>query len=131
MNRILIFETIALTILVVILYSLGLYYSLYWVTGWYDIVMHFLGGLWVAFFVMYLVFVVGIVKLPRHDKVIISLITIGSVIIVGMAWELWELFSGLSFVFKDTGDTILDLIMDIVGGSFGLLYGIKILCKKN
>lgn len=59
------------------------------------------------------------------------LITLGAVLVIGLAWELWELFSGLSFVFKDKADTLLDLVMDMIGGSVGLWYGIQRLCHKE
>lgn len=131
MKKTLLFELIFVTFLVAFLYIIGLEFLLYWVTDWYDIVMHFLGGLWIALFATYLFFVLRVVEIPTHNRVVIVLVTLGSVLIVGLGWELWELFSGLTFVFKDLGDTILDLIMDMIGGTAGLAYSIRILCKKN
>lgn len=43
------------------------------------------------------------------------------VLMVGILWELFEFFNGISLVADDdfTLDTAIDLILDLVGGAFG------------
>jgi hypothetical protein len=56
------------------------------------------------------------------NKVLLSVSVILTVLVIGLGWELWEIFVGLTNVLKDKNDTILDLIMDLIGGSFAIFY---------
>lgn len=131
MKKPLLLETFILAIVIAVLHLLALKFSLYWIVPWTDIVMHLLGGLWVALFGMYILFVMKIVHLPECHRPNMFLVTMGFVLLVGLGWELWELLSGLTFVLRDKVDTIIDLVMDILGGGLGFWYGVNKVCQKN
>ncbi|PJE74440.1 MAG: hypothetical protein COV01_00165 [Candidatus Taylorbacteria bacterium CG10_big_fil_rev_8_21_14_0_10_41_48] len=105
----------ALIIIIALLHYLALDRAYYWTISWYDIMMHFLGGVWVALFALWIFSSRKISFLPTH----ISFLQIVSLVIcVGIVWELYEIMFGLTFVSDPEywGDTILDLVMDTIGG---------------
>lgn len=114
-------------ILVAVLHQLAIVFSLYWSIEWFDILMHFLGGLWVGFFALLVFFSSGIIKVTENvrNAGMIFLVVIFSVLVVGLTWELWELFVGLSDQIADRSDTILDVVMDSIGGVVAFYYGNK------
>ncbi|MDO8483079.1 MAG: hypothetical protein Q7S86_04665 [bacterium] len=96
-------------------------YSFYW---WFDIPLHFLGG-----------FCAGLISLYFysyfHRRTAVSmrpsrglLVAIIGTVMVGLAWELFEYFAGITFntVGDYPIDTVKDLIMDILGGYAAYLY---------
>lgn len=117
-------ELVLIAIVVAVLHQMALSFSLYWTLDWYDIMMHFLGGVWVGFGTLFIFFTSGLVKITQRIKepLLILLILILAVLVVGLTWELWELFTGLSNIIEDLGDTILDLIMDVIGGVAAFYY---------
>ncbi|MCK5021949.1 MAG: hypothetical protein KAR54_01740 [Candidatus Pacebacteria bacterium] len=119
------FSLILLFVIYVILFFdlMAFKYFFYWRFWWYDIVMHFTGGLWIALLGYYLFFFAGFAGLGR--KIIKSdsvfWVTFVFVLTIGILWELFELIA-TSFdlplnYFFDTG---LDLIMDMLG--WALIY---------
>lgn len=92
----------------------------YW---WIDIILHFAGGFWV--FVLashvaehYKVEIVGVKK-----EVIRFFVFISFVAFVGVLWEFFEFvldryitMSGFTYLARVFEDTLLDLVMDILGG---------------
>lgn len=116
-------ELLLVTIFIATLHHLALTYFLYWTFDWFDILMHFLGGLTIGLFALYVFFTSGYVKYPNDHWVVVLSVTVGAVLIVGLVWELWELFVGFTDVLQDRGDTILDLIMDTLGALCAYYYG--------
>ena len=111
----------------------GLSLSLYRTFFWYDVVLHFMGGAWVAALV---------VSWPNFknqfynfkQKLIFTLLV---VVVVGIAWEILEIcVSGIVYLKYYAGsgvlrelnagltlDTAVDLAMDLLGGfSLGYLF---------
>ena len=116
-----------LSILVILLaalissaHILALSFSLYWILWWFDIPMHFFGGLWVALTSFWLYITIGSDKNP--SKRCTALIVLLGVFIVGIGWEIFEYASGLSLGENFILDTTIDLIMDVLGGGLGLFY---------
>ena len=108
----------ALLVLIALLHYIALDRAYYWTLSWYDIMMHFFGGLWVVLFITW-VMRSGIFHfLPSHMS-FVKILSI--VILVGLIWESYEVYFGLTFVSDPEywGDTTLDIVMDIVGGSIG------------
>ena len=92
-------------------------FYLYWTYLWLDIPMHALGGAVVA-----LGFLTCCARYARVDFWRGFLVTLGAVITVGVAWEVFEYMTGIADSEPGyVGDTILDLIMDIFGGCVGYL----------
>lgn len=118
MNRIKLFNRQALLVVGIALINYAAikfhWYSSLW---WFDMPMHFLGGVWVGLlFIWYLV---------RRD---FSIDAIGRVLlgvfIVGMAWEVLELVLNEQFIRDayDLRDTISDLFFDMSGAFAAILY---------
>jgi hypothetical protein len=108
------------------LHILALERSLYWTLSWFDIPMHILGG-----FVIGLIVLAGLdmlIKETHHVLIVVS--TLLGVLVVGLVWELWELFVGFSLVNKDLPDTVLDITMDMVGALLAIGY-VRATARRN
>jgi len=114
-------ESLVISGAILILHLLALNLFLYWTVEWFDILMHFLGGLFIGIFSSYVLFGSGLFKIKSH-AVILFIVVMASVLVVGLTWELWELFAGLSSVLRDQFDTVLDLVMDTLGGLVAFYY---------
>lgn len=121
MKIIMLKEIFIISISVLILHILALKFFLYWTTSWYDIGMHFLGG-----FLIGLVVISFIRRIHPGEQILEKGLLFSSVIlavlVIGLTWELWEIFMGFTDVIADKTDTFIDLIMDFVGGSSAVLY---------
>lgn len=108
------------------LHLVAMKFHLYWVVDWFDILMHGLGGLVVGFFMTALLVKVKPI-LQQHLGLLVFLILTGT-IFIGFLWESLELI--LDLYMKTTihqpsvSDTILDLIMDGVGGVIAAFLGV-------
>ena len=132
-NRPFLIPTVSVGLLVAGLHHFATTFSLYWTLEWFDIPMHFLGGLWVGYFALLLFFSSGLIKVTINvrNAGLIFLIVIFSVLVVGLTWELWELFVGLSDRLTDRLDSFVDIIMDLIGGTVAFYYGNKKLNGKS
>lgn len=78
--------------------------SLYWKYVWFDVPMHFLGGI-----------VVALLAVSLREK-FSPLLFIAVVFVVGVGWEVIEYFyNGISKETNYVFDTALDLLMDTLG----------------
>jgi uncharacterized membrane protein YjdF len=92
--------------------------SAYFFIWWFDVVMHFAGGFWVAMLALFLI------REHSFDNLILLWLVLGLVMLIGVAWEFMEF--GLNHfvggwaerIFYQTNieDTLGDLIADICGG---------------
>ena len=119
-------EQFILVAIIALLHFFALKFYLYWSIWWFDIVVHFLGGVWVGLIIMWFFFFSGFiyknVNLVKNSK--IFFITIVSVIVVGVLWEIWEVWADLISI-DDIGyflDTPLDIVMDTLGGTTAFVY---------
>lgn len=106
-------------------------YFLYWRLQWFDIVTHFLGGLWLgvtSLWFWYLSGYIGKIRFPDKNALFIAL---GAGLAVGLLWEVYEYgvwqFTGKGLPYNYIPDTILDLIMDVVGAGVGYLLFMKLI----
>lgn len=100
-------------------------FFLYWRYMWFDIPMHMLGGVTIAFGVSILPYI-GIPVFKGRSPL---MATILSVIGIAVAWEIFEAAAGISIREPGfTGDTVLDLVMGVMGGFVG--YGIVSQIRK-
>ena len=100
------------------LHFLAINYYLYWMFWWYDIILHFLGGVFSGLFVLWLRYFSGylgahaVPTLPR-----VFLFVGVSVLIVGIGWEVFEWVVGETFRMEGYWkDTIVDVVLDLLGG---------------
>lgn len=115
-------------VLVLGLWAFGLWLTLYYTFWWYDIVAHFLGGVWVASSALILKQKLGLEASGRFNKFTIFLSVVAVVVLAGVLWEFVELIgdryvfqSGFTYLPGTYEDTLLDLFIDLVGGLAGYL----------
>lgn len=123
-------EIFFLSIAIAFLHYVALTFYYYWTISWYDIMMHLMGGYVISLIASYILinfFQKGIVA----DKKVTAVLILSFVLIVGLGWELWELFVGFTDVIEDRVDTLIDIAMDFIGGYFAFLYAKKFLWKRD
>jgi hypothetical protein len=87
---------------------------------WFDMLMHFLGGLFLAVLALTLFW-----NIVHREKLWLQfLFVILFVLFVGLVWEVYE-FGVQGFLqvtgIADIPDSISDLVFDVLGGVFGFL----------
>jgi|SRR3989344_1444557 len=97
--------------LLALLYSMALIYDWFFYWRWFDIPMHFLGGFFAGGVSLWIFF-----NQLKNDREIF-LATFFGALIIGVAWELFEYFTGLTFVVYGNYvfDTAKDFLMDGLG----------------
>lgn len=109
-------------LVVVAFHWLGSLQDFYSTTEWYDFPMHFMGGVWVALFTLW-------VLSTQYGAKLLRFLTIRNLIVFvfvfGALWEVLELVLHFTNI-HDIGylwDTTHDLIMDVLGaGLVSLIY---------
>jgi hypothetical protein len=108
------------TFLTFLLNTIGSYFDLYSIFWWYDMPMHFLGGLFTSLLLLY-------VLIKYFNKIVLNfgstfIVIITLSLIVGLLWEGYELFlailSGNRHILLDS---ISDICFDIAGAAQGML----------
>lgn len=116
-NKKLLNVSAALIIFIFLINLLAMKFFWYYTFPWFDMPMHFLGGLWVALATFYLFN-------PKSPWLLAFL----SVLVIGILWEVFE-FSLDAFITLrvwDSVDTLGDLFFDLLGASVGAVYYAKI-----
>src|SRR3989338_175095 len=100
-------------VIIFVLHLISLRNDYYWLILWYDIMMHFLGGVWVVLVLIWLN------QLKAAAVVLTFKRVLTTIVVVGLAWEIYELLFNQTFIdAKGYGlDTVLDLIMNTVGAT--------------
>ena len=98
---------------------LALEMYLYWQYLWFDIPMHFLGGTVVAL----TLFALRALGVPLPPMMLQFWYVLFFVLIAGIAWELLDLLGDIMVEKNYLPDTILDLLMDLIGGTVGYFVG--------
>lgn len=88
-------------------------YYLYWEWWWADIVMHFLGGFFIAGGALW--FLRFEVPVGFRARVPVFVTTLLLTLLVGIAWEVFEYVTDSAGAINYTLDTTLDIAMDLVG----------------
>ena len=114
---------LGLLILILVAHYVGLVGNVYITYRWYDILMHIVGGAWVALLFFYLA---GRFNLPLKNSFFWTLIAVlGFVALVGILWEFYEYLTDVFILHKyglgsaqslwQAFDTLKDLFDDIIG----------------
>jgi hypothetical protein len=116
--------------LISLLHHAALHYHWYFTHRWIDIVMHVLGGFWIAVSACYFAIIFMHDESVLYDKKHLARIIFVAVFIVGTIWEFFEFFSGNTFLHTANfwTDTISDMINNFIGGAFVYLY---VILKKK
>ena len=112
-------------VITAILHFLAIKFYLYWDFWWFDIIVHFLGGIWAGATVFWVYYFSGWFKNPIIRPQYFFLLALLGAFIIGLMWEIFEYKAGLTFVIPGRDyvtDTLCDLGMDIVGGLSVYLY---------
>lgn len=102
----------------------------YWYTSiWYfDMIMHFLGGIWVGFMVIWF-FKIEEISLKTILQIILS------VLFIGVLWEIFEIMLNDYTTQNPFNilDTVSDVFCDLAGGTFAILYFLRkiMITKEN
>lgn len=101
------------------------HFYLYWTVYEFDSFVHFLGGILVSLFFIWLYFYSGYFKPERRDLKQFLKVSLVSILFIGVLWEAYELMIGEAKYAGDeyAYDTTLDLIMDFFGALAGCFYG--------
>ncbi len=95
-------------------HQLALWWYLYWVYEWFDIPMHFLGGVVIALGSRTELFE-RIMRLSFRSVWPV----IGLVLAIGILWEVFEWFFVITDMRGYVVDTTIDLVLDLLGGVVG------------
>lgn len=108
----------------------GLHYiastrHLYWYIYEFDSVVHFLGGLAIAKFFLWLYFFSGGFNPPKRSLAKFFLVAIIGTMLMSVFWEIFELFLGEAEVQQAeyAYDTMMDFVMDLLGAVVACFYG--------
>ena len=107
---------LALVSVLGLLQIIALQEFLYWRIWWFDLIMHFLGGIILGGIAVF--FFTYIAPLRRFAFPVFLIVLIG----VGIGWEVLEFSTGMYTSQNYTLDTALDLLMDTLGAV--LVYGL-------
>lgn len=112
-------------LIIAILHTLATYFYWYWGIWWFDMLMHFLGGVWVGLVSLWFFFLSGMVesKIKTNRRIIITAVV--SVGLIGFLWEVFELSVSKLIVFEELNsviDTTTDFLMDILGAISASIY---------
>ena len=105
-------------VIVAALHFSALQFYLYWRFWWFDILTHFLGGLWIGISFLWLFFQFGFVNIIKNKKNYNLLVAFLGSLFVGVMWEIFEFYFGI--VVSDASNYVIDTVTDI---SFGLIGG--------
>ncbi|MDO8569851.1 MAG: hypothetical protein Q7R89_03740 [bacterium] len=89
-------------------------FSLYWTLWWFDIMMHLLGGFSGGLVVLWFF---GPFSIYRS-----LFLTIGCLLVIGIAWEIFEYTHDLPQPINYGLDTVYDLINDTAGAVLSYFY---------
>lgn len=110
----------AIVIIIFLIQAFTLYLDLYGIIHWFDNLMHFMGGVFLA----YLLSVLALRYLPRlaGRMVLFFAIIVLGVFVIGAVWEIYEFVVDAIFgVFRgDYLDIATDLLFDTLGGTIAL-----------
>lgn len=100
---------------------------LYFYIWWLDIPMHVVSGAWLAAVMLSLIATHPRLSGIRTDAAVAFWFSIGTVMLIGVVWELFEfrLDPLVRFAPHDAADTISDLFSDLLGAVCGALLVLK------
>ena len=122
----LLFISLALSVLFWFLNKIAVAFSLFWLLWWYDIPMHFLGGVVLGAFILWLIGRIGgpFVKPSGVSAIVLSL---SLTLFIGVVWEVFEYKFDIAYnsVLGYWADTAKDLLVDLAGAALVLWWYLK------
>lgn len=111
---------IILLVLIAVVNALATFFYWYWRLRWFDMPMHFLGGVWVSGLVIWFRYFSNNLLVPPQTFRELCLIGAGVAFLVGLGWEVYELAMSVALGghINAMRDTLSDLCFDVLGGIF-------------
>lgn len=111
-----------LSIAIGVFHTLAIELNWYWIWRWFDIPMHILGGIIIALLAYFLLIAL---ENPNPASWYAFVIMVGVTVVVGLGWELFELYFEVTFERTAGFDTLKDMVMDVIGAviAWGVLMG--------
>ena len=141
-NKSIVFLIIFLVLLIASLNFLAFSFYWYWRIWWFDLLMHFLGGMFVASLGYYFYYL--LVSRERLSLFRLLILLIFSSLVIGGLWEIFEFsidaywsahvnIKSLQILQAGSLDTLSDLLFDFLGAiAFGLfIHYIPLLPDNN
>ena len=127
LNKKLLIISLLTILLIAIFHFFSLRYSWYWTYRWLDIPVHIIGGFWVSLTVLWIS-----LKIKHIDNIFgykkkALLVMLGSVLILGIFWEIFELIFKITSM-SNAGyfqDSLSDILSGFFGGIIAFLYFTK------
>ncbi len=123
----LLFASFITILLIAVFHFLALKNSWYWIFRWLDILVHIVGGFWVSLTSLWIALKVGHIEKITNYKRRSLFIMLGSVLIAGISWEIFEVVFKINFLHNIGywNDSLKDVASGFVGGIISYLYFIK------
>lgn len=102
--------------------TLGVYLALYWIIWWYDIPMHFFGGLFTGLLVVYILLSYKKTAYIQTFKIILFSLLL--TFLITILWEFYEYF--IKTILAGEKFDLIDSSSDILFGMIGALQAIFI-----
>ncbi len=118
----------SLIVVIAILHITAINFYLYWDFWWLDLIIHFLGGFWIALLVLWFISFSGYSAYrPRfYGYDITWALSILASLGIAILWEVFEFQTGITVMSsRYWGDTLSDIFMGLTGGSVASLYVYK------
>lgn len=135
-RKTLLLNSTRLILLIFILNFLAIFFfSWYWTIWWFDLAMHFFGGLFVGLMVLWLFHSKFSIFFKNGMLGKIFIFVFLSVLAVALSWEIFEF--GMFKIFpaidiNATLDTVSDILLGLAGGLTGVIYfARKINCSSK
>ncbi len=109
---------------VFVLNLLATYLHLYWVFSWFDMLMHFLGGV-AAGYLVYIILYKKASSLQQDSPVLFIFLIVGGTLVIGFLWEILEVVLDTFFrsqLAPALSDSLSDLFFDALGGMVAGLW---------
>ncbi|HRH25516.1 MAG TPA: hypothetical protein PLD99_00985 [Parcubacteria group bacterium] len=117
MSRSILMSALFFSVLVGVLNKIGGIYFLYWGLSWFDMLMHFLGGVTLALFFIWGYYYSGFLSRNVTSDKLYFFKIICLVMLVGLGWEVFEFYFDIAHPTRGKyyEDTFLDLFFDFLG----------------
>jgi len=115
-QRKLLFLSFVLILGLGILHSIASQYYFYWIYWWFDNVVHFLGGLSIGLFVLWVMSFLNFFSKRQRSFARVIIIVLILIFVIGVGWEIFEYMNGLT---QSTENYSLDIAHDLLADVFG------------
>ncbi len=129
------FVIVLLGLVFLLTHFFAVIFYMYWFYWWSQILVHFLGGLWVGLVFLWLIFFVFSIPLNfnRQTNFVIFLLTsIFFTFIIAVVWEIFEFQIGFTSYSQDYFfDTVSDLLVGVSGGMLASIWAYRVYCSQK